>query len=342
MIRFKTIFMVVCLFLVVNYVYPQYTQPRRRAPTAASKRSVAPKQNSRTNRSNRSTYNKPNTPRRPSVRARAKTTATRRNSTSQRRTPNYNMKKPMSKYKASTSNPTSQTTTQKRYTRSRIQPAKTVVSASTYKYTKSNTTRLRSSRNRLNRNTFQKRKDDRAVFSVVDFSKNNPVTSYSDYNMMDAVMFGNMMFGIYFHDYYDHVMPHSYLWHYHHQDYDISHWSDEDIQLYHHFMNYYKEQGTEPDARYVDPGTSADENYIQAFVDANSEDFYGKDVETVTVESLPDEELLAQEFRQHIKLNAPEEDVYKHTSPSVFMAIYIGLLVLVGIFLLGWLANSIR
>ena len=340
--RLKSIIAVICFVFIANCVYGQYTSTRRparrTASSVSSKRQSTQRQSSRTNRSRSSTYNKKPAPTRPSVRARIKTSSVRSNSTRTRLTPNYKFKKPMTIYKASrgksynkaTTNSKNSSATTKSYI-GRIQTAHNRASQynSIYKPIKTEVPRTKSNRYRLSRNTYQQRKLARDSFAVLDFSKHNPVTMYSDYNMMDAVMFGNMMFGIYFHDYYDHSISHSYLWHYHHQDYDISHWSDEQIELYYHFMNYYKEQGIEPDARYVDPGTYPDENYIFEFVDANAEDFYADDVETVTVESLPDEAVLAKEFKKHIKPKPPEpepEEVKGPPHPGIFMFGFVGFI----------------
>lgn len=342
--RLKTIIAIICFVFIANCVYGQYTSTRRQArrssSSVSSKKQSTQRQTSRTNRSKNSTYNKRTAPTRSSVKARVKTNSMRSTTTRERLKPNYNFKKPMTTYKASTgktynkttSKPKSSNTTTKRYV-GRVQEARNRVSQynSIYKPIKAKIPKTRKNRYRIVRDTYQQRKLSRDSFSIIDFSKHNPVTTYSDYNMLDAAMFGNMMFGLYFHDYYDHSVKHSYLWHYHHQDYDISHWSDEQIQLYHHFMNYYKEQGIEPDARYVDPGTNPDENYISEFVDANAEDFYGDDVETITVESLPDEDLLAKEFKKHIKPKPPppaKEKVRGPPHPGVF---FFGFVLLVGI-----------
>ena len=108
--------------------------------------------------------------------------------------------------------------------------------------------------------------------------------------------FNNLMFGIYFHDYYNHAIRHSYLWHYHHRDYDRSHWDAKKQAEYEYYKDYYESQGVEPNANYVDPGTNRDEDYVASYVDENPDKFYGEGAEAFTVDELPDEAALKSEL----------------------------------------------
>ena len=104
------------------------------------------------------------------------------------------------------------------------------------------------------------------------------------------------MFGIYFHDHYNHAIRHSYLWHYHHRDYDRSHWDAKKQAEYEHYKAYYENQGIEPNSNYVDPGTNRDEDYAASYVEENPDKFYGEGAETFTVDELPDEAALKTEL----------------------------------------------
>lgn len=86
------------------------------------------------------------------------------------------------------------------------------------------------------------------------------------------------------------------MWHYHHRSYDRSHWSAEKQAEYEYYKDYYESQGVEPNANYVDPGTSADENYVASYVEENPDKFYGEGAEVFTVDELPDEEALKAEL----------------------------------------------
>ena len=147
-----------------------------------------------------------------------------------------------------------------------------------------------------NRQTVQARRQSRSTITVNNFRGYYPVTGYSLYSMHASMAFNNILFGIYFHDYYNHSIRHSYLWHYHHRDYDRSHWSEEKQEEYEFYKDYYESQGVEPNPNYVDPGTDADENYIASYVEENPDKFYGENAEAVTVDELPDEAAIKQEL----------------------------------------------
>lgn len=147
-----------------------------------------------------------------------------------------------------------------------------------------------------NRQTSQARRQQRSTINVNNFGGYYPMGGYSMYPLAASMAFNNIMFGIYFHDYYNHSIRHSYLWHYHHRDYDRSHWGAEKQAEYERYKEYYESQGVEQNANFVDPGTNADENYVASYVEENPDKFYGENVEVVTVEELPDEEALKQEL----------------------------------------------
>ena len=149
---------------------------------------------------------------------------------------------------------------------------------------------------RAERDTARARRDAREAQSPItvnNFGMYYPMAGYSIYSLTASMMFANMVSGIYFHDYYNHRLRHSWLWYYHHPNYDRSHWSHERQMEYEKWRAYYDSQGIKPDSRYVDPGTNRDEDYIESHVDKNADKFYGESAEeTVTVEELPDEETL--------------------------------------------------
>lgn len=147
-----------------------------------------------------------------------------------------------------------------------------------------------------NRQTVQARRQSRSTITVNNFGGYYPYTGYSMYSLSASMAFNNLLFNIYFHDYYNHSIRHSYLWHYHHRDYDRSHWSKEKQEEYEFYKDYYESQGVEQNPNYVDPGTNPDENYIASYVEANPDKFYGENAEVVTVEELPDEDAIKQEL----------------------------------------------
>ena len=165
--------------------------------------------------------------------------------------------------------------------------------------------------------------------------------------MHASMAFNNLLFGIYFHDYYNHSIRHSYLWHYHHRGYDRSHWSKEKQEEYEFYKEYYESQGVEPNPNYVDPGTNPDENYIASYVEENPDKFYGENAQVVTVDELPDEtaikqELLATAETPSVTTNtqrAPPEPrtviIEKKTSGATwFVLVFCSLLIVGGIMLI--------
>lgn len=86
------------------------------------------------------------------------------------------------------------------------------------------------------------------------------------------------------------------MWHYHHQNYDRSHWDAKKQAEYEYYKEYYESQGIEPNPNYVDPGTNRDEDYVASYVEENPDKFYGEGAESFTVDELPDEEALKTEL----------------------------------------------
>ena len=198
-----------------------------------------------------------------------------------------------------------------------------------------------------NRQTAQARRQTRSTITVNNFGGYYPVTGYSLYSMHASMAFNNLLFGIYFHDYYNHSIRHSYLWHYHHRDYDRSHWSKEKQEEYEFYKEYYESQGVEPNPNYVDPGTNPDENYVASYVEENPDKFYGENAQVVTVDELPDEaaikqELLATTVTPSVTTNtqrAPPEPrtviIEKKTSGATwFVLVFCSLLIVGGIMLI--------
>lgn len=147
-----------------------------------------------------------------------------------------------------------------------------------------------------NRETARARRDARQTINVNNYGGYYPMMGYSMYSMAASMAFSNYMFGIYFHDHYNHAIRHSYLWHYHHRDYDRSHWDAKKQAEYEYYRDYYESQGIEPNANYVDPGTNRDEDYVASYVEENPDAFYGEGAEAFTVDELPDEEALKTEL----------------------------------------------
>ncbi len=197
-----------------------------------------------------------------------------------------------------------------------------------------------------NRQTASARRQQRQTITVNNFGGYYPMVGYSIYSRSASIAYNNMLFGIYFHDHYNHRIRHSYLWHYHHRDYDRSHWSKEKQEEYEFYKDYYESQGVEANSSYVDPGTDRDENYIASYVDENPDKFYGENIETVTVEELPDEkaikqELLASAESPNVTTNtqrAPPQQhtviVQKKTSGATWFVLIFGALLVVGVIML--------
>lgn len=161
---------------------------------------------------------------------------------------------------------------------------------------KSENRRLKRENRRANRETARARRDARSTININNFGGYYPMAGYSMYSLGASMAFNNLMFGIYFHDHYNHAIRHSYMWHYHHRDYDRSHWDAKKQAEYEYYKEYYESQGIEPNPNYVDPGTNRDEDYVASYVQENPNEFYGQNAEVFTVDELPDEEALKEEL----------------------------------------------
>ena len=197
---------------------------------------------------------------------------------------------------------------------------------------------------RADRNTARARREARQAQSPItvnNFGMYYPMMGYSMYSLTASMMFANMVSGIYFHDYYNHRIHHSWLWYYHHPSYDRSHWAREKQMEYEKWRAYYDSQGIKPDSRYVDPGTNRDEDYIEKHVEDNADKFYGeKAEEAVTVEELPDEEslrniVLASDSQAASTSKTQAEPqrivVQKKTSGGTWFVLVFGSLLIIGI-----------
>lgn len=192
---------------------------------------------------------------------------------------------------------------------------------------------------RADRNTAYERRQRRIVNQTV--VNPYPVATYNPLWTMAACMaFNNLYMGIYFHDYYNHTMYHSWLWYYHHPDYDRSHWSHEQEMEYARWRAYYDSQGIQPNANYVDPDTHKDEDYTQSYVDQNPDKFYGPNAEEYTVDKLPDESEVPQlistsgkePITSQMAQNEPRTIVVKQkTSGAVWFVLIFGAILIVGI-----------
>lgn len=292
-----------------------YTRPR----TSTSSRSTSTRSSYSGSRTSRPTTT------RPSTTARQKQTAT----TGAKSTNT-----------TATTRKTSPTTAQKRQT--------TAQGRKQVRQLKAENRSLKRQVTKANRQTAQARRQNRSTITVNNyrgFYTPNPL--YSMYSLQASMVFNNLMFGIWFHDYYNHSIRHSYLWHYHHRDYDRSHWNKEKQEEYEFYKNYYESQGVEPNPNYVDPGTNPDENYVASYVEANPDKFYGDNVEVVSVDELPDEEAIKQELLASAETptgttatqRAPPQEpqriiIEKKTSGTTWFVLIFGSLLVVGVIML--------
>ena len=203
------------------------------------------------------------------------------------------------------------------------------------------------------RNTARARREARQAQSPItvnNFGMYYPMAGYSMYSLTASMMFANMVSGIYFHDYYNHRIRHSWLWYYHHPNYDRSHWSHERQMEYEKWRAYYDSQGVKPNSRYVDPGTNRDEDYIESHVNDNADKFYGDNAEeAVTVEELPDEKELrnivlasdsqtsstsAVQTQSQVHPQPQKIVVQKKTSGGTWFVLVFGSLLIIGVVVL--------
>lgn len=289
-----------------------YSRPKSSTPTRSA-RSTSSSYGSRTSRT---------TSTRPSTTARQKQTATN-------------------------SAKTTNTASTRKNTATRSQQRQTTAqSRKQVRQLKSENRSLKRQVTRANRQTVNTRRQQRQTITVNNYGGYYPVHGYSMYSLAASMAFNNLMFNIWFHDYYNHSIRHSYLWHYHHRDYDRSHWSKEKQEEYEFYKEYYESQGIEPNANYVDPGTNRDEDFVASYVEENPDKFYGENVEVVTVEELPDEEAIKQELLASAETptvttntqRAPPQTqtviIEKKTSGAMWFVLIFGSLLIVGVIML--------
>lgn len=181
---------------------------------------------------------------------------------------------------------------------------------------KSENRRLKRENRRANRETARARRDARQTININNFGGYYPMAGYSMYSLGASMAFNNLMFGIYFHDHYNHAIRHSYMWHYHHRDYDRSHWDAKKQAEYEHYKEYYESQGIEPNPNYVDPGTNRDEDYVASYVQENPNEFYGENAQVFTVDQLPDEEALKEELLAAAETPTATSNVASRAPPA--------------------------
>jgi len=148
---------------------------------------------------------------------------------------------------------------------------------------------------KLERQTASARRQARVARSPVtinNFGTYYPIGGYSMFSLTASMAYSNLLWGIYFHDHYNHRLHHSWLWHHHHSDYDRTHWSPKERAEYEDWKEYYRNQGIQSNRNYVDPETSRDEDYTESYVKENPNGFYGAEAVEVTVAELPDEKEL--------------------------------------------------
>ena len=257
--------------------------------STSSRSYTAPKT---TSSSSRSTYTKPRT----STSTRSTGSSYGGSSTSKSPTTRTSTSARQKQTATNRANTTNTTTTRKSAATGSQQKATTAQGRKQVRQLKSENRSLKRQVTTANRQTASARRQQRSTITVANYRGYYPVTRYPFYSLTASMAFNNIMYGIYFHDYYNHSIHHSYLWHYHHRGYDRSHWSDEKQKEYEYYKEYYENQGIEQNTNYVDPETNQDEDFVASYVEENPDKFYGDDVEVVTVEELPDEEAIKQEL----------------------------------------------
>jgi len=148
---------------------------------------------------------------------------------------------------------------------------------------------------------------------------------------------GNTYRGVYFYDRYNHGIHHSWLWHYHHSDYDRTHWALKQQREYARWRAYYDSQNIQPNKYYVDSGTNRDEDYIQSYVGQNSGEFYGANAQQYEPEIMPDESvepelILTTETPARMQpVRTEKVVVVKKSSAVLWFVVILGALLIIGI-----------
>ncbi len=259
---------------------PKRSSSSTRSRSSTSRSYTSPRSTTRTTRSAGSTYNRSSSTR---------TTGTRASTTARQK------QAATSRAKATTPSSTRNTTATRNASRTQ-QRQTTAQNRKQVRQLKTENRTLKRQVRTADRRTAKARRDQRSTININNYGGYYPMMGYSMYSMAASMAFNNMMFGIYFHDYYNHAIQRSYLWHYHHRGYDRSHWSAEKQAEYEFYRDYYENQGVEPNPKYVDPGTNRDEDYVASYVEENPDEFYGDNAEVFTVDELPDEAALKQEL----------------------------------------------
>ena len=309
-----------------SYSAPKRSTSSTRNRSSTSRSYSTPRSSTRTTRSTGSTYSRSST---------SRSTGTRTSTTARQK-------------QTATSRAKATTATNRSTTASRSQQrATTGQNRKQVRQLKAQNRTLKRQVRTANRQTARARRDRRSTITVNNFGGYYPMMGYSIYSMQASMMFNNLMFGIYFHDYYNHAIQRSYLWHYHHPKYDRSHWSAEKQEEYEFYRDYYESQGVEPNSKYVDPGTNRDEDYVASYVDENPDEFYGDNAEVYTVDELPDEAAIKQELLAAAETTptvtttqtrAPPTTrtvyVEKKTSGATWFVLIFGSLLVVGVIVL--------
>ena len=315
---------------------PKRSSSSTRSRSSTSRSYTSPRSTTRTTRSTGSTYNRSSSTR---------TTGTRTSTTARQR------QTATSRAKATTPSSTRSTTATRNTSRSQ-QRTTTAANRKQVRQLKAENRTLKRQVRTADRRTARARREQRSTININNYGGYYPVMGYSMYSMTASMAFNNLMFGIYFHDYYNHAIQRSYLWHYHHRDYDRSHWSAEKQAEYDFYRDYYESQGVEPNPNYVDPGTNRDEDYVASYVEENPDEFYGDNAEVFTVDELPDEAAIKQELLAAASetptvtttpatttpTRAPPEPqvivVEKKTSGATWFLLIFGSLLVVGVVML--------
>jgi hypothetical protein len=195
--------------------------------------------------------------------------------------------------------------------------------------------RLKRQVTQANRETARERRNAREASSPItinNFGTYYPNPGYSFFSLTASMVFANVISGIFFHDYYNHHINHSWLWYYHHPGYDRSHWSHERQMEYERWRAYYDSQAIQSNPNYVDPGANRDEDYIDAYVEKNTDQFYGPNaVEAVTVEELPNEGEIREVVLSDAQAQPQKIMVQKKTAGGTWFLLIFGSVLILGV-----------
>ena len=350
--RFQQLSILGAIVLFLFSLVPEEVESRRRGggrsfSRSSSRRSYsAPRRSTsrtRSSSSTRSSSTRPRSSTSSSTRATRSTTSTRSSTTARQRQTATNRARTTTGTSTRNANTKRNNATTRSSTRSQQRQVKSQ-NRKQVRQLKSENRRLKRENRRANRETARARRDARQTININNFGGYYPMAGYSMYSLGASMAFNNLMFGIYFHDRYNHAIRHSYMWHYHHRDYDRSHWDAKKQAEYEYYKEYYESQGIEPNPNYVDPGTNRDEDYIASYVQENPNEFYGENAEVFTVDQLPDEEALKEELLAAAETPtattavasrappAPQKvEIEKKTSGGTWFVLIFGGILVVGV-----------